>query len=67
METTFPPERILYNPKETAEKLRVSARTVYELTRLKRLGSVKVAGRLFVSEADIAAFLKANHRGPNPA
>lgn len=72
--TTFPPERILYTPQETAERLRISARTVYDMIRLKKIGSVKVAGtpgkaggRVFVSEADIVAFLQANHSGPNPA
>jgi excisionase family DNA binding protein len=48
----------LWTVPETAERLRVSRRTVYRLIADRRLKITKVRGGTFVSEAEILRFLR---------
>lgn len=57
----------IHTIKEAAALLRVSERHVYTLTTSNELGHVRIGKRVFVSEADIKAFLCRNHHGPSAA
>lgn len=48
---------------ETAERLRVSRRTVYRLIAEKKLRVTKVRGSSFVADAELDRYVRAAERG----
>jgi len=54
---------VLLTIAETAERLRVSRRTVYRLVEEKKLRVTKVRGSSFVAELELDRYVRAAERG----